>query len=113
MMSLILEQQNALRGYVLMGDDRRSPGLPDNAAGDFDKALDAFEAKTTQARPEGPRPAPARRHGRLAARHRRTDPGGDEGPVAGRAQAGPLIGKKSLDEMRACRTNCRAPPPNA
>jgi methyl-accepting chemotaxis protein len=48
MMGLILEQQNALRGYALSDDPAFAKVYQDNAA-EFDKALDAFETKTTQA----------------------------------------------------------------
>ncbi|MBO9710128.1 MAG: CHASE3 domain-containing protein [Caulobacter sp.] len=46
LMTLVLEQQNALRGYALLGDT----GFVDtyrSTGKDFDKALDAFENKTT------------------------------------------------------------------
>jgi methyl-accepting chemotaxis protein len=47
-MTQVIEQQNAVRGYALLGESR----LADNyeaAKADFDGKLDAFEAKTTQA----------------------------------------------------------------
>src|SRR5690349_4950254 len=47
MMGLILEQQNALRGYALTDDPAFAEVYQDNAAA-FDQALDAFETKTTQ-----------------------------------------------------------------
>jgi len=48
MMSLILEQQNALRGYALNGDASFVQTYQDKA-GEFDTLLNAFETKTTQA----------------------------------------------------------------
>jgi methyl-accepting chemotaxis protein len=100
MMGLILEQQNALRGYALTDDPAFAEVYQDNAAA-FDKALDAFETKTTQAAQK------ARiQHMRAAMADWRRDIAEPtlaamKDPAAGRAQAGPLIGKKSLDELRA------------
>jgi len=47
-MTQVIEQQNAVRGYAILAE----PHLADSYAGakaDFDSKLDAFEAKTTQA----------------------------------------------------------------
>jgi len=99
MMSLILEQQNALRGYALTDDPAFVEVYQDNAA-ELDKALDAFEAKTTQAaqkeRIQKTRAAMAdwRRDVAEPTLAAMKDP-------AGKAQAGALIGKKSLDDLRA------------
>ena len=99
MMSLILEQQNALRGYALTDDPAFAEVYQDNAA-QFDKALDAFEGKTTQAaqkeRIEKMRAAMAdwRRDVAEPTLAAMKDP-------ATKAQAGPTIGKKSLDDLRA------------
>jgi len=98
MMSLILEQQNALRGYALTDDPAFAEVYQDNAA-EFDKALDAFETKTTQAaqkeRIQKMRAAMAdwRRDIAEPTLAAMKDP-------AGKAQAGALIGKKSLDDLR-------------
>jgi methyl-accepting chemotaxis protein len=100
LMSLILEQQNALRGYVLSDDAAFADTYKDNAS-EFDKALDAFEAKTIQ-------PAQKARIQRMRAAMAdwRRDFGDPtltamKDPVAGKAQAAALIGKKSMDELRA------------
>jgi methyl-accepting chemotaxis protein len=99
LMTLVLEQQNALRGYALLGDskfldDYRTKG------GDFDKALDAFEAKTTVA-------AQKERIQRLRAAMTtwRTEIAvpalaAMNDPVAGKAQAAELAGKHSLTTIR-------------
>jgi methyl-accepting chemotaxis protein len=99
LMTLVLEQQNALRGYALLGqtdflDDYRAKG------DDFDKALDAFEAKTTVA-------AQKERIQRLRAamgawRNEIAAPtlAAMKDPVAGRAQAAELTGKHSLTTIR-------------
>jgi methyl-accepting chemotaxis protein len=100
MMGLILEQQNALRGYVLSDDAAFLAVYQDNAAA-FDKALDAFEAKTTQV-------AQKERIQRMRAgmadwRRDIAEPtlAAMKDPVAGKAQATALIGKVSMDELRA------------
>jgi methyl-accepting chemotaxis protein len=99
MMSLILEQQNALRGYALTDDPAFAEVYQDNAA-EFDTALDAFETKTTQAaqkeRIQKMRAAMGdwRRDVAEPTLAAMKDP-------AGKAQAGALIGKKSLDDLRA------------
>ena len=100
MMGLILEQQNALRGYVLSDDPAFLAVYQDNA-GAFDKALDAFEAKTTQA-------AQKERIQRMRAgmadwRRDIADPtlAAMKDPVAGKAQAVALVGKASMDELGA------------
>ena len=100
MMGLILEQQNALRGYVLSDDAAFLAVYQDNAAA-FDKALDAFETKTTQV-------AQKERIQRMRAgmadwRRDIAEPtlAAMKDPVAGKAQATALIGKVSMDELRA------------
>jgi len=99
-MALVLEQQNALRGYALMGDPAFAKTYG-QAKDKFDTRLDAFEAKTTV-------PAQKERIQRLrtamtAWRHDIADPSlaAMADPVAGRQQAGQLLGKKSLTEIRA------------
>ena len=99
LMTLVLEQQNALRGYALMGDTQ----FLDDYHGrgdDFDKALDAFEAKTTVA-------AQKERIQRLRAamtawRSEIAEPSisAMSDPVAGKAQAAELTGKHSLKTIR-------------
>jgi methyl-accepting chemotaxis protein len=100
MMGLILEQQNALRGYVLSDDAAFLAVYQDNAAA-FDKALDAFETKTTQV-------AQKERIQRMRAgmadwRRDIAEPtlAAMKDPVAGKTQATALIGKTSMDELRA------------
>jgi methyl-accepting chemotaxis protein len=99
MMGLILEQQNALRGYVLSEDPAFLAAYQDNAAA-FDKALDAFETKTTQV-------AQKERIQRMRAgmadwRRDIAEPtlAAMKDPVAGKAQATALIGKTSMVELR-------------
>ncbi|MBI1684514.1 methyl-accepting chemotaxis protein [Caulobacter hibisci] len=101
MMTLVLEQQNAARGYVILGDASFAETYA-KAKGKFDKALDAFEAKTTipeqKARIERLRAAVATWRGTIiepAFAAMAAD------PVAGRVQAGDLVGRKSLTEIRA------------
>ncbi len=98
-MALVLEQQNALRGYVILGD----PKFVDTyaqAKSKFDTRLDAFEAKTTvpeqKARIERLRGAMAdwRRDISEPALALMADPASHE-------QAGQLAGKKSLTKIRA------------
>jgi len=99
MMSLILEQQNALRGYALTDDPAFAEVYQDNAAA-FDKALDAFEGKTTQA---------AQKERIQKMRTAMTDWRRDVAEPtltamkdpASKSQAAGLIGKKSLDDLRA------------
>jgi len=100
MMGLMLEQQNALRGYVLSEDPAFVAVYQANAT-EFDKALDAFETKTTQA-------AQKERVQRMRAsmadwRKDIAEPtlASMTDPIAGKAQAAALIGKKSMDELRA------------
>ncbi|AYV46438.1 chemotaxis protein [Caulobacter flavus] len=101
MMTLVLEQQNALRAYALLGDAQFSQAYKDNAA-QFDKALDAFEGKTTVAEQKA-------RIQRLRAavgvwRKTIAEPAQaavDNDPVMGRISAGELMGRKSLTEIRA------------
>jgi methyl-accepting chemotaxis protein len=99
-MALVLEQQNALRGYVIMSD----PKFADTYAQSkdkFDARLDAFEAKTTV--PE--QKARIQRLREAMATWRKTI--GEPAmalmadPATGREQAGQLTGKKSLSEIRA------------
>ncbi|HWU80944.1 MAG TPA: CHASE3 domain-containing protein, partial [Caulobacter sp.] len=99
-MALVLEQQNALRGYVILGE----PKFVDTYAQSkdkFDARLDAFEAKTTvpeqKARIQRLREAMAewRRDIGEPALALMAD------PAAGREQAGQLAGKKSLTKIRA------------
>ncbi len=100
MMSLILEQQNALRGYVLSDDAAFVAVYQDNAA-EFDKALDAFETKTTQAAQK--ERIQKMRTSMADWRRDIAEPtlAAMKDPVAGKAQASALIGKKSMDELRA------------
>jgi methyl-accepting chemotaxis protein len=100
MMGLILDQQNALRGYALSDDPAFAKVYQDNAA-EFDKTLDAFETKTTQAAQKE-----RAQHMRTAMADWRRDfaeptLAAMKDPVAGKAQATALIGKKSMDELRA------------
>ena len=99
LMTLVLEQQNALRGYALMGDTNFLDDYHDRG-GDFDKALDAFEAKTTVA-------AQKERIQRLRAamtawRTEIAEPtiSAMSDPAAGKAQAAELTGKHSLKTIR-------------
>jgi methyl-accepting chemotaxis protein len=99
-MALVLEQQNALRGYVIMGD-RKFADTYAESKDKFDARLDAFEAKTTV-------PAQKARveHLRAAMATWRKTIGEPAvalmaDPATGREQAGQLTGKKSLTEIRA------------
>jgi methyl-accepting chemotaxis protein len=47
-MTQVIEQQNAVRGYAVLGEPRLADNYA-NAKSAFDGQLDAFEAKTTQA----------------------------------------------------------------
>ncbi|HVK42263.1 MAG TPA: methyl-accepting chemotaxis protein [Phenylobacterium sp.] len=101
MMTLVLEQQNALRAYALLGDADFAKAYKENAA-QFDKALDAFEGKTTVAEQKA-------RIQRLRAavgvwRKTIAEPAQaavDNDPVMGRITAGELMGRKSLTDIRA------------
>jgi len=99
MMGLMLEQQNALRGYVL-SDNPAFVELYQTNAAQFDKALDAFEAKTTQA----PQKERVQRMRTAMANWRRdfAEPtlAAMTDPIAGKAQASALIGKTSMDDLR-------------
>ncbi|PVM91501.1 methyl-accepting chemotaxis protein, partial [Caulobacter endophyticus] len=100
MMTLVLEQQNALRAYALLGDTQFAEAYKENAAR-FDKALDAFEGKTTIAEQKA-------RIQRLRAavgvwRKTIAEPAQaavDNDPVMGRIAAGELMGRKSLTDIR-------------
>ncbi|HJV43318.1 HAMP domain-containing methyl-accepting chemotaxis protein [Caulobacter sp.] len=99
-MSLALEQQNALRGYVILGDPKFANTYAE-AKEKFDQRLDAFEAKTKvpeqKTRVQNLRGAMAdwRRDIAEPAVALMAD------PAAGRDQAGQLVGKKSLTKIRA------------
>jgi methyl-accepting chemotaxis protein len=99
LMALVLEQQNALRGYVLMGDTQFVDTYH-TATDDFDKALDAFEAKTTvtaqKERIQHLRAAMIAWRGDIA------EPtlAAMADPAAGKLQASELTGKKSLGTIR-------------
>ncbi|MDG2530525.1 methyl-accepting chemotaxis protein [Caulobacter endophyticus] len=101
MMTLVLEQQNALRAYALLGDAEFATAYKENAA-QFDKALDAFEGKTTIAEQKA-------RIQRLRAavgvwRKTIAEPAQtavDNDPVMGRITAGELMGRKSLTDIRS------------
>ncbi len=101
MMTLVLEQQNALRAYALLGDDSFAQTYKEGV-GQFDKALDAFEAKTTvpeqKARIQRLRGAMGEWR-KTIAEPAMTAMTND--PVMGRVSAGELMGRKSLDEIRA------------
>jgi methyl-accepting chemotaxis protein len=99
MMGLILEQQNALRGYALTDDPAFAEVYQDNAAA-FDQALNAFETKTTQA-------AQKERIQRMRAamadwRRDIAEPAlvAMKDPTTGKTQAAALVGKKSMDDLR-------------
>jgi methyl-accepting chemotaxis protein len=100
LMGLILEQQNALRGYVLSDDAAFVEVYRDNAA-ELDKALDAFETKTTQVAQK--ERIQHMRAGMADWRRDIAEPtlAAMKDPVAGKAQASALIGQKSMDELRA------------
>ncbi len=99
-MTLVLEQQNALRGYVILGDPKFAKTYAE-AKQKFDDRLDAFEAKTT---------VPAQKVRITALRGAMANWRRDIGepalglmanPATGREQAGQLVGKKSLTQIRA------------
>jgi methyl-accepting chemotaxis protein len=95
----VIEQQNAVRGYALLGEPRLADNYA-NAKTEFDTRLDAFEAKTTVAAQK------ARiRNLRAAMAEWRRDVGEPamrmaEDP-ASRPQAAALAGQKSLGKLRA------------
>jgi methyl-accepting chemotaxis protein len=98
-MGLILDEQNALRGYALSGDPAFVAVYQANAA-EFDKALETFENKTTQT-------AQKERIQRMRAtmadwRRDFAEPtlAAMKDPVVGKAQASALMGKQSMDELR-------------
>jgi methyl-accepting chemotaxis protein len=101
-MTQVIEQQNAVRGYAVLGEPRLADNYA-NAKSAFDGQLDAFEAKTTQAaqkaRIQKLRTAMAdwRRDIGEPAMHLGGDP-------ATRAQAAELAGRKSLTDIRAIQT---------
>ena len=99
-MTLVLEQQNALRGYVILGDPKFAKTYAESKE-KFDASLEAFEAKTT---------VPAQKARIIALRGAMADWRSAIGepaltlmanPAAGREQAGQLLGKKSLTKIRA------------
>ncbi|MFZ0268931.1 methyl-accepting chemotaxis protein [Caulobacter sp.] len=100
MMSLMLEQQNALRAYVLSDDASFAAAYQDNAA-ELDKALDAFEAKTIQVAQK--ERVQRMRTGMAEWRRDIAEPtlAAMKDPVAGKTQAAALIGRKSMDDLRA------------
>ena len=99
-LTLILEQQNALRGYVLMGDAKFAKTYDESSA-KFDKTLDGFEAKTTI--PEQKARIQRLREAMATWRHDIGSPVMSlmSNPATGRDQAIQLTGKKSLTELRA------------
>ena len=99
-LTLILEQQNALRGYVLMGDKKFAKTYEESSA-KFDQTLDGFATKTTI--PEQKARIQRLREAMATWRH---DIGAPvmslmNDPAAGRDQAIQLTGKKSLTALRA------------
>nr|WP_295110524.1 methyl-accepting chemotaxis protein [uncultured Caulobacter sp.] len=99
-MALVLEQQNALRGYVIMSDPKFAQTYAD-AKDKFDDRLDAFEAKTTV--PEQKARVQRLRAAMTTWRKTIGEPAMAlmADPATGREQAGQLTGKKSLTEIRA------------
>jgi len=97
-MALVLEQQNALRGYVILGDDSFAKTYAE-AKDKFDARLDAFEAKTTV--PEQKARMQKLRAAMGAWRRDIGEPALALMAGGGRHQAGQLVGKKSLGEIRA------------
>ncbi|PZR35246.1 CHASE3 domain-containing protein, partial [Caulobacter segnis] len=106
MATLAEEQQNSLRAYVLRND----PGALQTykkQASDFDAALDAFEAKTTQA----PQKKRAQKIRAAMAEWRRdvVEPTlAAMSAPAGREQAAGIIGQPSLTKLRALQEDMRA-----
>ncbi len=100
-MNLVLEQQNALRAYALLGDADFAQTYKDNAS-QFDQALDAFEGKTTvaeqKARIQRLRAAMADWRTTIA---EPVQVAMANDPVMGRVTAGELTGRKSLTQIRA------------
>ncbi|WP_454761755.1 HAMP domain-containing methyl-accepting chemotaxis protein [Caulobacter segnis] len=99
-MALVLEQQNALRGYVIMSDPKFADTYADSKD-KFDARLNAFEAKTTV--PEQKARIQRLREAMATWRHTIGEPAMAlmADPATGREQAGQLTGKKSLTEIRA------------
>ncbi len=97
-MALVLEQQNALRGYVVLGDDGFAKTYAE-AKDKFDARLDAFEAKTTV--PEQKARIQKLRAAMGAWRRDIGEPALALMAGGGRDQAGQLVGKRSLGEIRA------------
>ena len=97
-MALVLEQQNALRGYVILGDDSFAKTYA-QSKDKFDARLDAFEAKTTV--PEQKARIQALRTAMAAWRRDIGEPALALMAGGGREQAGQLVGKKSLSDIRA------------
>ncbi|NQE62013.1 methyl-accepting chemotaxis protein [Caulobacter sp. RHG1] len=99
-MTLVLEQQNALRGYVTMGDPKFATTYQESKA-EFDAALDAFEKKTILAEQR------ERIQTLRAAMGEWRQTIGEPvmalmaNPETGRAQAIELTGRKSLSKIRA------------
>jgi methyl-accepting chemotaxis protein len=99
-MTLVLEQQNALRGYVIMGDPKFAKTYQESKA-EFDAALVAFEKKTILAEQRG------RIQVLRGAMEEWRQTIGEPtialmaDPAAGRVQAGELTGRKSLSKIRA------------
>jgi methyl-accepting chemotaxis protein len=106
MATLAEEQQNALRGYVLAGDPAHKQTY-DSVGKRFDDALDAFEAKTTQA-PQKKRAQAIR----AAMSDWRRDVGAPTiaamNDPAGKEQAASIVGKPSLTKLRALQEDMRA-----
>jgi methyl-accepting chemotaxis protein len=107
MATLAEEQQNALRGYVLSGDET-SKQRYEKLRGEFDTALDAFEAKTTQAAQKA-----RAQNIRVAMSEWRRDIADPtlnamNDPVAGKEAASAIIGKHSLTKLRGLQEDMRA-----
>ena len=99
-MALVLEQQNALRGYVIMGDPKFADTYAESKD-KFDARLDAFEAKTTV--PEQKARIQRLREAMATWRNTIGEPAMAlmADPATGRERAGQLTGKKSLSDIRA------------
>ncbi|PVM84770.1 chemotaxis protein, partial [Caulobacter radicis] len=101
MMTLVLEQQNALRAYALLGDADFAKTYTESVD-QFDKALDAFEGKTTvpeqKARIQRLRGAMGEWRKTIA---EPAQAAMANDPVMGRIAAGELMGRKSLNDIRA------------
>jgi methyl-accepting chemotaxis protein len=107
MATLAEEQQNALRGYVLSGDETSKQHY-EKLRGEFDTALDAFEAKTTQAAQKAR--AQTIRVAMSEWRRDIADPtlSAMNDPVAGKEAASAIIGKHSLTKLRGLQEDMRA-----